>query len=204
MSSKFLLPYALDFSSFLLQKIKDKSKIKSIILFGSVAREEASQKSDVDIFVDLIKESKETEIEISSIKEEFYRSAKFTRYWKLLGVRNEIQQVVGELNQWKELKSSIINNGILLYGKYKPEVKGKPKVLFVWENISPNSKRVLFNKQLFGYKQYEKFYPGLLQKYNGERLGKGNLLVFWDNYIVFHQLFKKHKVTVKIKKIMEI
>lgn len=203
MNSK-LISYALDFTSFLLQKIKDKNNIKNVILFGSVAREEAGKESDVDLFVDVVKENKDLEKEINSIAGKFYDSAKFKRYWQLLDTKNEISLTIGKLDQWKELKPSIVSNGIVLYGKFKPETSGKPKVLFVWENISPNSKRVLFNKQLFGYKQHGKFYSGLVQKYNGERLGKGNLLVPWENYNVFHQLLKKHKITVKIKKIMEI
>ena len=51
MSSK-LIAYALDFSCFLLQKIKDKNEIKNIILFGSVSRDESSSSSDIDIFID--------------------------------------------------------------------------------------------------------------------------------------------------------
>ena len=57
MNSK-LLAYAIDFSSFLIQKIKDKSIINNIILFGSVAREEADIGSDIDIFI-LSNEKKE-------------------------------------------------------------------------------------------------------------------------------------------------
>ena len=45
-----LIAYAMDFSSFLVQKVKEKYKIKNIILFGSVSREEAGKTSDVDIF----------------------------------------------------------------------------------------------------------------------------------------------------------
>ena len=203
MNSK-LIAYALDFSSFLIQKIKDKNQIKHIILFGSVAREEADRNSDIDLFLDLVKENKATETETEKITAEFYKSVKFLRYWKLLGIKNELKLVVGELGKWKELKSSIISNGIVLYGRFNPEIKGKPKVLFTWENISPNSRRVLFNKQLFGYKQKGKFYLGLIQKYSGERLGKGSLLVDWDYSVLFHQLFKRHKITVRIKKILEL
>ena len=35
---------------------KDKNKIRNIILFGSVAREEAVKNSDIDLFIDVIKE----------------------------------------------------------------------------------------------------------------------------------------------------
>src|SRR3989344_2546193 len=152
-----LIAYALDFSSFLIQKIREKEKIKNIILFGSVARDEASEESDVDLFIDINKENKSLENEIRNILNKFISSAKYRNYWKVLEVENEIKLTIGELEKWEELKSSITSNGILLYGKFMPEIKeGKHRTFFFWENIKPNTKRVLFNKQLFGYRQNKK------------------------------------------------
>ncbi|MFH0701394.1 MAG: nucleotidyltransferase domain-containing protein [Candidatus Woesearchaeota archaeon] len=203
MSSK-LIAYATDFVSFLIQKTKDKNNIKNIVLYGSVAREESSKGSDIDLFVDVLKNEKELDQEIKKILNLFLESSKQQNYWKPLGIENEIKVIVGKLKDWKELHSSIISNGIILFGKYQAEFKGKSKVLFAWENIHPNSIRVLFNKQLFGYKQKGKFYFGLMQKYNGERLGKGSIVVPLENSLLFHQLFKKYKITVKIKKLKEL
>ena len=203
MSSK-LIAYALDFSSFLLQKIKDKNEIKNIILFGSVTRDESSSSSDIDIFIDLIKDKKSTEKEIKIIGNKFYDSTRYKNYWAPLGVNNKISLIVGELDKWKELKPSIIANGITLYGKFKSDIKGELKVFFIWENVQPNSSRVLFNKQMFGYNQKNKFYLGLIQKYKGERLGKGCILVPIEQSNVFHNLFKKYKIAVKIKKVVEM
>ncbi len=50
---KNLFPYIYDFLSLLSEDDKLKSKIKRIILFGSVARGEADEESDIDIFIDL-------------------------------------------------------------------------------------------------------------------------------------------------------
>ena len=203
MNSK-LIPYAIDFVSFSMQKIKEKSEIKQIILFGSAAREEANEKSDVDIFIDLIKENKSLENKIKKILDNFKESTKFKNYWKPLGIENEIKPIIGKLENWKDLQSSIVANGIILYGKFKPEIKeGKHKTFFIWENVTPNNIRVLFNKQLFGYKQKGRFYQGLLQKYEGERMGKGCILVPLEHATQFHQLFRKYKITVKIKKVLE-
>jgi len=203
MNSK-LIAYSIDFVSFLIQKTKSKEKIKNIILFGSVARGEAGDESDIDLFIDLIKEDIKVEKELNKILEDFLGSAKYKNYWKLLGIENEIKLKIGKLDKWKELKSSIISNGVLLYGKFKPEInKGEHMVFFIWENIKPNNKRVLFNKQLLGYSQKGKFYHGLIQRYNGERLGKGCIIVPLEFSNIFHNLFKKYKITVKIKKILE-
>ncbi len=199
-----LISYAIDFVSFLMQKIKEKSEIKQIILFGSVSREEAQSNSDIDIFIDVIKENKSLEKDIKKLLDNFKESTKYKNYWKPLGIENEIKPIIGKLENWQDLQSSIIANGIILYGKFKPKIKdGKHKTFFIWENVTPNSKRVLFNKQLIGYKQKGKFYQGLLQKYQGERMGKGCILVPLENSLKFHELFKKYKITVKIKKVLE-
>lgn len=199
-----LIAYGMDYASFLMQKLKDKSKIKNIILFGSVSRGDANKESDVDIFIDLIGEKKHIEEEIKKTLETFKDSTKYKNYWKLLGIENEINLTIGKLHNWKELKPSIIANGLTLYGKFEPEMKeGEHMTFFIWENIKPNSKRVLFNKQLFGYKQNKKFYMGILQEYEGERLGKGCILVPLGNALVFQNLFKKYKIGVKIKKVLE-
>ncbi|MDO8508776.1 MAG: nucleotidyltransferase domain-containing protein [Nanoarchaeota archaeon] len=199
-----LIAYAIDFVSFLIQKIKEKSEIKQIILFGSVSREEAQSNSDIDIFIDVIKEDKSLEKKIEKILDNFKESTKYKNYWKPLGIENEISLKIGQLEKWPSLKSSMISNGITIYGKFKPKItEGKHKTFFIWENVAPNSKRVLFNKQLLGYKQKGKFYQGLLQKYQGERMGKGCILVPLEYAAQFHQLFKKYKITVKIKKVLE-
>ncbi|MDO8460718.1 MAG: nucleotidyltransferase domain-containing protein [Nanoarchaeota archaeon] len=203
MNSK-LIAFALDFSSYLLQKIKEKDKIKNIILFGSVARNEETKESDIDIFIDITKESKEIERDIKKVLDSFYNSSKYKEYWKLLEIENKISLTIGRLDNWKDLKSSITANGLILYGKFRPlEIKGEYKTFFIWENIKPNSKRVLFNKQLLGYKQNKKFYNGLLQKFNGVRLGKGCILVLSEHDKIFHSLFKKYRANVKIKRVLE-
>lgn len=199
-----LISYALDFSSFLIQKTKNKDKIKNIILFGSVAREEAGKTSDIDIFIDLIKEDRKLEQEINQLLNKFMVSTKYKNYWKLLDLENEIKLTIGELNKWNQLKPNIIANGISLYGKFKTDIKeGKHKTFFIWENIKPNSTRVLFNKQLLGYKQNNKFYEGLIQKQNGERMGKGCIMVPLEFSNIFLKLFRKYKISVKIKKVLD-
>lgn len=198
-----LISYGMDFASFLMQKIKNKDSVKNIILFGSVSRKEEEETSDVDIFVDVNIENLGLEKEINQILNRFLDSTKYKNYWKLLGIKNEIKLTIGKLDDWEELKPSIVSNGITLYGKFKSDIKGKHKTLFVWENVAPNSKRVLFNKQIFGYKYGKKSYMGLLQKYSGERLGKGCILVDLEHYLIFYKLFQKYRISMKIKKVLE-
>lgn len=199
-----LISYAVDFCSFLLQKTLHRPQIKSIILFGSVAREEAGKESDVDLFIDLIKDDPKIVKEIENVQEDFLKSTKYLNYWKPLGIENEIKISLGPLEQWKQLQPSLLSNGITIYGKYlKTPTEGRHTVFFMWENVKPNSKRVLFNKQLLGYNHYKKFYYGLLQKYSGEKLGKGSIAVPLEHSNEFLKLFRKYKVNVKIKKVWE-
>lgn len=204
MKSELLLAYALDFVSFLMQKTTQKAEIKQIILYGSVARGEAGKDSDIDLFIDAAKLSSALEKEIQEKKSSFLKSAKFKNYWLLLGITNELRVVVGELGKWKELHPSLIANGLVLYGKYLPAVnEGKHLTFFIWENVKPNSRRVLFNKQLFGFIQNGKHYGGLLQKYAGERLGKGCISVTLEYSEPFLKLFRRNHISVRIKKVME-
>src|SRR3989338_1087609 len=195
-----LIAYAMAFSSFLIQKTSGE-KIKNIILFGSVARGEAGKESDVDIFIDVVKRLPALENTIRGSADAFKSSSKYRNYWKPMGIENDIQLTIGQLQQWKELKPSIVSNGILLYGKFKPEVKeGAHRAFFIWENIKPNARRVSFNKKLFGHRQGKKFYSGMLQDYSGEKAGKGCIAVPLENAERFQQLFRTYKISVKIRK----
>lgn len=199
-----LIAYAMDFASFLIQKIPDRDKIRNIILFGSVARDEADRASDVDIFIDLAKENSSFEETARNTVKAFKASAKYRNYWKPLGLENDVQLTLGNLSKWKELKPSVIANGIVLYGKFKPEVKeGTHRTFFIWENIKPNTRRVAVNKKLFGHRQGKRFYNGVLQEYGGRRVGKGCIDVPLENANIFQQLFRKYKVSVQIRKVLE-
>ena len=198
-----LLAYAMDFASFLILKLgEDCNKIKSVILFGSVARMEATKNSDVDIFIDVFANEDAISKKISRIKEDFYKSVKFNKFWKLMDIENDIKPIVGKLDEWKDLKASILANGIVLYGTYQG-IPGKSKhVILFWENIKPQSRRVTINKQIFGYTHYGKKYRGLFQTYGGLKLGKGAIQIPIESYPVFIKLFRKYRIPVKIKYVM--
>lgn len=199
MKSNKLIAFAEDFASFLIEKT-DITKIRNIILFGSVAREEAAKDSDVDIFIDTIFNINEA---ILKIKESFYDSTKYRNYWELMGIKNEIKLSIGDLAKW-ELKPSILADGIMLYGKYKemPE-KAEYRTVIAWENIKPESARVMINKKIFGYKQAGKFYKGVLQECGGNKLGKGCILVPIEYSKKIRNILKKYKASAKIKNIIE-
>lgn len=198
-----LISYAADFVSYLIQNLKEKDahKIKSIILFGSVARGEADKESDVDLFVDAL--DKNIEKEIKKIIDNFYSSAKFKNYWSLLGIKNEFNVIVGELNKWK-LKDSMLGNAVILYQKYSPALKeGSNKVILYWGNVKPNSKRVMLSKKIFGYVHYGKRYLGLLEKFKGIKIGANVLLIDTEHLNIFLEAFHSFKVGIRIRRVFE-
>ncbi len=202
MKENLLLSYAADFASFVLSRPKTCKKIEEIVLFGSVARGEAGKNSDVDIFINT-PEEKTVEPEIENAKKEFYESVKFKKYWKLLGIENDIRCVVGKLEKWKDLQRSIISDGIVLYGKYKESAEpAKLFAIFDWRAIKPETKRVLFNKRMFGYKQKGKFYAGMLQKSKGQKLDN-SVLVPIEKSKDMLKLFRDMKIKVEIRNVNE-
>jgi len=198
-----LVSYAIDFASFLMQNLKELNKIKSIILFGSVARGEATSKSDVDVFVEVFSESTILEKEINKIKDDFFESTKFKDYWNLFGIKNEINIIVGKLEDWK-LKDTMLGSSIVLYSKYSPKLdEGENKVILYWDVIKNNSKRVMLSKKLFGYSHYGKKYKGLLEVYGGVKLGANVILIYAEEMNLFLKEFRKFKVKVRIRLVFE-
>jgi predicted nucleotidyltransferase len=198
-----LVSYAMDFVSFLMQNLTGFEKVKSVILFGSVSRGEATKKSDVDIFVDVFSGDKVLEKRINKIKNDFFDSRKFKDYWNLFGVKNEINVLVGKLNEWK-LKDSMLGSSIILYEKYSPKLdEGKNKVILYWDVVRDNSKRVMLNKKLIGFSHYGKKYKGLLEIYGGIKLGSNVILVSAGELNLFLKEFRKFKAKVRIRRVFE-
>lgn len=198
-----LISYAMDFVSFLMQNLKTSEKIKSIILFGSVARGDAGKESDVDIFIDVVEDEKKIEKQIEKIKSSFFNSIKFNKYWKLLDITNDINVIVGKIDKWK-LKDSMLGNAIVLYQKYVPVLeKGKNMIILSWGVIKQNSKRVMLNKKIFGYNYYGRLYKGMLGEYGGKKLGSNVIVVPAEDLNLFVKLFHNFKVAVKIIRVFE-
>lgn len=198
-----LISYAADFVSFFIQNTKNLEKIKSIILFGSAARGEATKESDIDIFIDILDGEKEIQKECGKIIAEFFDSVKFKKYWKLLNTENDINVIAGKIEGWK-LKDTMLGNAIILYQYYAPKLEGgRSKAILTWENIKPNSRRVMLNKKILGYNHYGKFYKGLLQEYEAKKIGANVIIINIENLNIFLKMFHKFKVAVKIFRIFE-
>ena len=189
-----LIAYALDFTAYLISKIKE---IDRVLLHGSVARGDFDEESDVDLFIDA---KPNLGNKVNKIVDNYYKTKKF-REWELKGVENTISVIVGKLDskEWKDLKRSIINTGIILYGKYKAEPeKVNQYTLFSFEGIKPDKKRVLIFRKLFGFKVGKKKYPGFIEKINGIKIGKGSVLLPIEHTNELKRYFQSKRVAVKL------
>lgn len=194
-------PYASYFVSFLLNTLKNEEidKIKSIILFGSVAQKTATKNSDVDLFIETFKKSRSLEIKIKQIIEEFYKSRE-AMLFKVKGIDSKINILIGKLSEWKELKESIESTGIVLYGNYIPSgTKGRKYAVFFWDNIKKN--RGAFLNKLYGFSMRGKKYSGLVESYGGKKLGKSSIIVPVEYREEIIKLLKHYQVSSKIMEV---
>ena len=197
-SQNELISYALDFAAYIISQT---AGINRIILFGSVARGDFDQESDIDLFIDT--KNKKLEIKMPQIIDSYTHTVK-AKSWRLKGVTNDFSCKVGELDSklWTDLKRAMLTHGIVLYGAYQERAeKVFQYSLFLFDKIKPESKRVSLHRTLFGFRTGSKKYSGLMSKYQFMKIGKGSILVSRQHTLQLKQLFKEKKVSVKIYEI---
>ena len=175
------ISFAYDFVSYLLGNI-DKKIIKRIFLFGSLVRGEATKSSDVDIFIET---KEDIQNKVNNIIDRFYNSAKYIKYWKPLGINNQINVIVGKLEDFKDLRRSIIGNGLVMYSSFMEEIGGKNYALFIVEFKGQFKDKVRLWRKLYGSMQTrnKKKYisKGIVEENEGEKLAKGVFVVPIEN-----------------------
>ncbi|MBU4492835.1 MAG: nucleotidyltransferase domain-containing protein [Nanoarchaeota archaeon] len=170
-----IISYALAFTSFLLRRIQN---VNAVVLFGSVARGDYDNESDIDLFI----ETEESEKKIEETLKLFKKSKEHEKYLDL-GTENQISLKIGKLKDWPSLRESILDNGITLYGKYEnlPE-NLKHFILFAisMKKLHQKTKLKVW-RRLYGYKQKvgSKIYmkKGAVEALGGRRLGDGMLAI---------------------------
>ena len=186
---KELISYASAFVSFVQPRIE----VDEIILFGSVARKEATEKSDIDLFFNTKKNEEETKKIIKEELSKFYKS-KIYEIWKLKDSVLPINIEVGDLDKWS-LKRSIISNSIVLYGKYK-EVPEKVQS-FTYFSISPIkniAKRNKIIRKLFGRNEKNYSSESLISLLKGRKLSPSAFIIPKDKTEEIFSTLKKEKI----------
>jgi hypothetical protein len=145
------------------------------------------------------------DVDTDSILDSFYESIFYKRYWKLLGIDNELSVKSGKLEEW-DLKESVISHGICLYGKYMSELDGKLYSMFLIDVSGKQNEKLKIWRKIYGYKQKvgKKEYSknGLLAELNGIRLGPSVIAVPLDESNKMRQFLSKNKVNHKIVDIL--
>ena len=199
-----MIEYIYDFLAIFFEKLKEKEKIRNVILFGSFARGNQRKDSDIDIFIDIERKDKNYVEEIirESINEFELKSE---RTWRLKGITNPIVPIIDDLEteQWQELKNEISHYGIFLYGKYKEKSENKVIIKYNINKLKQKDKMKII-RELFGYKikQKKKIYEkkGLIEKIKAEKIDSG-ILADKENYKEVIDVLKTKKVSYKIIKI---
>jgi predicted nucleotidyltransferase len=193
---KMLKAYASYFASYLLANLKNIENVRSIILFGSVARGEATKGSDADIFIEVKKASEKFTKDAEKVLDGFYKSREALLF-KAKGIENKISMKIGKLDEWRNLKQSIESTGIVLYGKYTSgRGEGKKYAVIFWSSIGKN--RGAFLNKIYGFKVKNKDYKGILEKFNGKKIGKSAIMMPVEHREEITKLLKHHDVDAKI------
>ena len=196
-----LKQYASYFVSYFLNNLKSLENIKRIILYGSVARSDEDKESDIDIFIEVKVKNKKLEKEIRKIEKEFYQSREALLF-KLKNVDNEFSIKIGKLDEWENLQRSIASTGIVLYGNYqttKLPNDVKHSIIVYWNKIGRN--RGAFLNKLYGFHVNKKYYKGLLDKFDGKKMGKSCIIVPIMYKTEIFDLLKNYKVEAKIQEV---
>jgi len=194
--------YAFAFTNFAINNIEEKwlEGTNSIILFGSVAQNRASEDSDVDIFFDVaMPKSRINELRrvLLKIKEEFILTSEALKF-KSKRIYNEINFTIGNLAEWPEMKKSISAGGLIIYGKYSGVFhRGDIRhyMIFFWESIGRN--RGAFLNKLYGYTVKKKRYKGFLDGC-GIKIGKSAVLIPAERKDAFITILQKYDVEYKL------
>ena len=175
---------------------KELKDINNVILFGSISQNSAIKDSDIDLFFDVDLSNsgqKKLKARFNKITDNFYNTQTAMQF-RLRGIDNRISIQVGRLDEWKELKDSIVSSNILLYGKYQAQTeKIKQQILFSWENVDSKVRGAFLNK-MYGYNVGKKHYKGMVERFGGSRTGKAVIIVPLKNKDVFMDVFKKYNI----------
>ncbi|MDP2766308.1 MAG: nucleotidyltransferase domain-containing protein [Candidatus Methanoperedens sp.] len=200
MNKHELIAYAMDFCSFLLRS-EIVGDIDRIILFGSVARGDFDNESDIDIFIDTERRKKVDETAKKVLKS--FEMSEVNEKWRLKGLKNALSLKIGEIEKW-ELYRSVISSGILLYGRFEEMPKGaKYYSLFVL-NFSKmdRNKKIKIWRELYGYKQKigEKLFvsKGLLEEVLGKKIKRSVIVVPAENKKKILDFIKRKKIKYSI------
>lgn len=182
--------------------------VASIFLFGSVAKQTADNRSDIDMLVVLDTYSKEfTRLEVTNIISELalHLEKEYDRSVQVIFTN----KVFDDLDE--NFIRHVLQEGIILYAK-PPEIKVKNfdlkpfgLLLCNYSNLKPREK-VRVKRLLNGHKtrktvkgrDYYSNQKGLIEELGGFQMGSGNMCVPQKNVINLEDFLELHHVKYKL------
>jgi predicted nucleotidyltransferase len=187
---------------------KKHSQIGTVIIFGSVARNQAGKQSDLDICMILKNKTLKNSISNQMLNLE----EKYDKNINLIFTNSSYK------NLDRQFIETLIREGIVIYGK-KPDVSIKQLKLEPYEIIKYDlsklnqSKKMKIKRLLYGIKTkkrykgkiYERKQIGLVEKFGGIRIGIASILIpekmSWDvEKILRDQGVYLRKITIWLSK----
>jgi len=174
------ISYAASFVAFLIKDLELCRTIKRVLVFGSVARGDFDDESDIDVFVHV--DGTYDEKGIRDRLHLFEMTLEARRY-TLEGLVNPISLHIGNLNEQEGLRSTIAASSVTLYGPSDISPSNlRPYALFELDmSDKDRAKKVRMWRTLYGYEQKvgDKTYrsPGLVNKAGGMKIGRGVFMV---------------------------
>lgn len=188
----------------LIEGIKDVSKryyeIESVIVFGSVARDQAGKESDLDVCLILKNESTKNDISNKILDLE-------KKYDKNINLVFSDSSFKGLDRQFIE---TILREGITVYGK-KPDASIQQLELEPYEIIKfdlsnlDQSKKMKIKRLLYGIKTKKKYkgkiytnkQEGLVEKLGGLRIGIASILIPEKNSWELEDMLRENGVSLR-------
>jgi len=175
-------------------------KLTTAILYGSAARGELTETSDIDLLL------------IFDVPHNPETGGELEKAHRILGeieTKRKLQIVATNLKQALEpdFLDNICREGVMIYGKplvLTPEkLQLKPYILFTYSVAGlPQIKKSQLQRALKGYKvirkirgkEYKSEKEGMLKALQAKKLGKGVIMVPQENSKALEELFLQHKV----------
>jgi len=179
---------------------KNNNAIQTIILFGSVARGQAREESDVDICIVLQNEQKQNTLQNQILQLE-------KKYDKNINVIFTDPQFTGLDRHFVE---TILREGIILYGTFpaitiqRLELEPYEIIKYDLSALSHPEKmkirRLLYGittKKTYNGKTYENIQTGKVEEFGGIRIGIASILIPEKMSWQIEELLKKYKITIR-------
>jgi len=172
-----------------LSKIED---VKAIILYGSLAREEFTSRSDVDLFILTTEDKTQKEIhdKVIELESEIGRN-----------IQPTIRTIVELQKTDTGLLQNIFQEGKILYLREPSDIPSaillqqKPYLIYSFQISSLLQKeKVRFNRQLYEQTREGYKYKGFLQEIGGQKLSAGCVMIPYEQKEKIEEFFKKFKV----------